>query len=82
MSTGCTRQVSLRLVSRGLDVGKRRDEIPENFGRHHDCVAVAAHILGDFHHHAARVALEVQKEDFPVREDFLGVQQVVVHGSF
>lgn len=47
------------IISRGLDVTQGRNEITKNFGRNHDRIPVSIHILGDFHYHAARVALEV-----------------------
>ena len=64
----------LVLVGGGLDVGKGGDEVAEDFRRDHDRVTVPAHVFGDFDNHAPLVLFQVQKEDFPIRQDFLRMQ--------
>lgn len=62
------------VISRRLDVGECCNEIAQNFSGHHDGVAIAGNIFGDFHDHAAGVPLEIEKKHFAVGEDFFGVQ--------
>src|SRR5690606_36886456 len=60
------------------DVLERADEVVEKLDRHHDGVAAAPHILGDFDELSAVVLLQIEKEDLPVRDDFLRVKGAVV----
>ena len=61
------------LLGSDLDVCQRRDKVAEDFGRHHDRVAVAADIFGDFHHHPAGIRLEIEIKSFPIGENFFRV---------
>ena len=61
-------------VCGGLDIGESGDKIAENFSRHHDGITVAADILGDLDDHAAVVLFQIEKKDFPIRQNFFGVQ--------
>lgn len=61
------------LLGSRLDVCQCRNKVAENFGRHHDGVAVATDIFGDFHHHAASISLEIEIKSFPIGENFFRV---------
>jgi hypothetical protein len=69
-AAGSTPARSILFVGGGLDIRQRRDEIPEDLGRHHDRVTIPADVFGDLHHHAARVLFEIEIKGLPIREDF------------
>lgn len=58
------------LLGSGLNVRQCRDKVAEDFGRHHDGVAVAADILGNFYDHPAIVGFEIEIKSFPIGENF------------
>jgi hypothetical protein len=65
--------ISIPRIRRRLDVGQGGDEVAENLRRDHDRVTVPGNILGDFHHHAARVFLQIEEESLSISENFFGV---------
>ena len=64
------RRVGSMLIRCGFDILQRLDEVAQNFGRHHDGIAIAAHVFGDFDDHAARIFLEINVERFAICDDF------------
>src|SRR5690606_4574915 len=66
------------IVDGFADVLERVDEVVEKLDRQHDGLAAASHVFGDFDELSAVVLLQIEEEDLPVRDDFLGVDGTVV----
>ena len=80
MQSGNTASAAaLVLLIGALDILQRSNKVIQNLGRHHNAVAVGAHLLGDAHHTPAGIALQVNEKGLAVSNDFLCANDIVVH---